>query len=61
MDYGISIHKSYYFFKKNYYLYILSSREKALLTLHAMTKVHFLLQKTLKNIMHGGVEMSVMC
>ena len=60
MDYGISIHKGYYFFL-NHYLYILSSREKALLTLHAMTKMHFILQKTLKNIMHGRVEMSVMC
>ena len=41
MDYGISIHKGYYFFFKNLYLYILSSREKALLTLHAMTKNAF--------------------
>ena len=31
------------------------SREKALLTLHVMTEMHFLLQKNLKNIMHGRV------
>ena len=35
-------------------------REKALLTLHVMHKMHFLLQKTLKNIMHGNVKMYVM-
>ena len=28
-------------------------REKVLLTLHVMTEMHFLLQKKLKNIMHG--------
>ena len=33
------------------------SREKALLTLHVMTEMHFLLQKTLKTIMHGHVKM----
>ena len=32
------------------------SREKALLTLHVMTEMHFLLQKNLKNIMHGRVK-----
>ena len=37
------------------------SREKALLTLHVMTEMHFLLQKNLKNIMHGRVKMYVMC
>ena len=36
------------------------SREKALLTLHVMTEMHFLLQKNLKNIMHGRVKMYVM-
>ena len=37
------------------------SREKALLTLHVMTEMHFLLQKkTKKNIMHGHVKMYVM-
>ena len=36
------------------------SREKALLTLHVMTKMHFLLRKTLKNIMHGHIKMYVM-
>ena len=36
------------------------SREKALLTLHVMTEMHFLLQKNLKNIMHGHVKMYVM-
>ena len=36
------------------------SREKALLTLHVVTEMHFLLQKTLKNIMHGRVKMYVM-
>ena len=36
------------------------SREKALLTLHVMTEMHFLLQKTLINIMHGRVKMYVM-
>ena len=35
-------------------------REKALLTLYVMTEMHFLLQKTLKNIMHGRVKMYVM-
>ena len=33
------------------------SREKALLTLHVVTEMHFLLQKNLKNIMHGRVKM----
>ena len=36
------------------------SREKALLTLHVMTEMNFLLQKNLKNIMHGRVKMYVM-
>ena len=36
------------------------SREKALLTLHVMTEMHFLLQKNLRNIMHGRVKMYVM-
>ena len=36
------------------------SREKALLTLHVMTEMHFLLQKSLKNTMHGRVKMYVM-
>ena len=36
------------------------SREKALLTLHAMTEMHFLLQKSLKNTMPGRVKMYVM-
>ena len=36
------------------------SREKALLTLHVMKEMHFLLQKNLKNIMHGRVKMYVM-
>ena len=36
------------------------SREKDILTLHVMTEMHFLLQKTLKNIMHGHVKMYVM-
>ena len=36
------------------------SREKALLTLHVMTEMYFLLQKNLKNIMHGRVKMYVM-
>ena len=31
------------------------SREKALPNLHVMIETHFLLQKTLKNIMHGLV------
>ena len=35
-------------------------REKALLTLQVMTEMHFLLQKNLKNIMHGRVKMYVM-
>ena len=38
-----------------------SSREKALLSLHVTTEMHFLLRKTLKNIMHGRVKMYVMC
>ena len=37
------------------------SREKALLTLHVMTEMHFLLRKNLKIIMHGHVKMYVMC
>ena len=36
------------------------SSEKALLTLHVMTEMHFLLQKKTKNIMHGRVKMYVM-
>ena len=36
------------------------SRKKALLTLHVMTEMHFLLQKNLKNIMRGRVKMYVM-
>ena len=36
------------------------SRENALLTLHVMTEMHFLLQKNLRNIMHGRVKMYVM-
>ena len=36
------------------------SREKALLTLHVMTEMHFILRKTLKYIMHGHVKMYVM-
>ena len=36
------------------------SREKALLTLHVLTEMHFLLQKNLRNIMHGRVKMYVM-
>ena len=36
------------------------SREKALLTLHVMKEMHLLLQKNLKNIMHGRVKMYVM-
>ena len=34
--------------------------EKALHTLHVRTETHFLLQKYLKNIMHGLVKMYVM-
>ena len=37
-----------------------TSREKALLTLHVVTEMHFLLQKNLKNIMHGRVKMYAM-
>ena len=37
-----------------------TSIEKALLTLHVTTETHFLLRKTLKNIMHGLVKMYVM-
>ena len=36
------------------------SREKALLTLHVMTEMHFLLRKKTKNIMNGHVKMYVM-
>ena len=36
------------------------SRQKALLSLHAMTEMHFLHRKNLKNIMHGHVKMYVM-
>ena len=36
------------------------SREKALLTLRVMTEMHFLLQKNLKNIMHGCIKMYAM-
>ena len=35
------------------------SREKALLTLHVMTEMHFLLRKSLKNIMLGHIKMYV--
>ena len=42
------------------YLIIEPSREKALLTLHELTEMQFLLQKNLKNIMHGHVKMYVM-
>ena len=35
-------------------------QREALLTLHVMTEMHFLLQKNLKNIMHGRVKMYVM-
>ena len=34
--------------------------KKALLTLHVTTETHFLLQKNLKNIMHGLVKMYLM-
>ena len=36
------------------------SREKALLTLHIMTEIHFLLWKNQTKIMHGHVKMYVM-
>ena len=36
------------------------SIEKALLTLHAMTEMHFLLRKSLKYITHGHVKMYVL-
>ena len=36
------------------------SREKALLSLHVITEMHFLLQKNLKNTMNGHVKMYVM-
>ena len=36
------------------------SREKALLTLHVMTEMHFYCGKNLKYIMHGHVKMYVM-
>ena len=36
------------------------SRAKALLTLHVMTEMHFLLQKNLNNFMHGHAKMYVM-
>ena len=35
------------------------SREKALLNLHVMTEMHFLLGKNLKNTMYGHVKMYV--
>ena len=35
------------------------SREKALLTLHVMTEMQFLLRKNLKNIVHGHFKMYV--
>ena len=35
-------------------------KKKALLTLHVMTEMHFLLRKNLKNTMHGHVKMYVM-
>ena len=34
-------------------------QREALLTLHVMTEMHVLLQKNLKNIMHGRVKMYV--
>ena len=37
-----------------------TSRQKALLTLHVMTEMHFLLQKKTKNILHGHVKMYVL-
>ena len=37
-----------------------SYQEEVLLTLHVVTEMHFLLQKNLKNIMHGRVKMYVM-
>ena len=37
------------------------SIEKTLLTLHVTAEMHFLLRKSLKNIMHGLVKMYVMC
>ena len=37
-----------------------SSREKALLTLHVMTEMHSILWKNLKNIVNGHVKMCVM-
>ena len=40
--------------------HIVMSRLKALLTLHVVTEMHFLLQKNLKNIMHGRVKMYAM-
>ena len=36
------------------------TRENALLTLHVMTGMHFLLQKNLKHVLHGRVKMYVM-
>ena len=36
------------------------TRKKALLTLHVMTEMHFLLWKNLKNVMHGLVKIYVM-
>ena len=48
-------------FKINLLILLLKpSREKALLTLHVMTEMQFLLQKNLENIMHGRVKMYVM-
>ena len=39
---------------------LLSSIEKALLTLHVTTEAHFLLVKIQKHIIHGIVKMCVM-
>ena len=36
------------------------SKEKALLTLHVMTEMHFFTSEKPKNIMHGHVKMYVM-
>ena len=37
-----------------------SSFSRTWFTLHVVTEMHFLLQKNLKNIMHGRVKMYVM-
>ena len=38
----------------------LGFKDRVWFTLHVMTEMHFLLQKNLKNIMHGRVKMYVM-